>query len=296
MEIYQLRTFVAVAQQGHLTQAAEILHLSQPAVTAQIKALEEELGLALFERTAGGVLLTKAGAMLLPQAEQLIAGARGMLTLAKGMHGQLAGKIRLGTVGDPAVLRLADFLVELHQQFPLLDVHTFHSISGSVLNDVRKKTLDAGFFIGKNPYVNVHSLVLRELTFRVVAPSAWKERLQSANWKDVGKLPWVWINQFNSYNKLSTELFREKNISPQKVFELDQESTTLALVKAGVGMSLMRDELAQDAIKSGEVIEWGDVRKTTPLNFIYPAECRDDPMINAMLQVLHGMWPPAESQ
>jgi DNA-binding transcriptional LysR family regulator len=64
MEIYQLRTFVAVAQQGHLTQAAEILHLSQPAVTAQIKALEEELGLALFERTAGGVLLTKAGAML----------------------------------------------------------------------------------------------------------------------------------------------------------------------------------------------------------------------------------------
>jgi DNA-binding transcriptional LysR family regulator len=296
MEIYQLRTFVAVAQQGHLTQAAEILHLSQPAVTAQIKALEEELGLALFERTAGGVLLTKAGAMLLPQAEQLIAGARGMLTLAKGMHGQLTGKVRLGTVGDPDVLRLADFLVELHQQFPLLDVHTFHSISGSVLNDVRKKTLDAGFFIGKNPYVNVHSLVLRELTFRVVAPSAWKERLQSANWKDVGKLPWVWINQFNSYNKLSSELFREKNISPQKVFELDQESTTLALVKAGVGMSLMRDELAQEAIKSGEVIEWGDVRKTTPLNFIYPAECRDDPLVNAMLQVLHGMWPPAECQ
>jgi DNA-binding transcriptional LysR family regulator len=242
------------------------------------------------------VLLTKAGAMLLPQAEQLIAGARGMLTLAKGMHGQLSGKIRLGTVGDPAVLRLADFLVELHQQFPLLDVHTFHSISGSVLNDVRKKNLDAGFFIGKNPYVNVHSLVLRELTFCVVAPSAWKERLQSASWKDVGKLPWVWINQFNSYNKLSTELFREKNIAPQKVFELDQESTTLALVKAGVGMSLMRDELAQEAIKSGEVIEWGGVRKTTPLNFIYPAECRDDPLVNAMLQVLHGMWLPLTSQ
>jgi DNA-binding transcriptional LysR family regulator len=136
---------------------------------------------------------------------------------------------------------------------------------------------------------------LRELTFRVVAPSAWKERLQSASWKDVGKLPWVWINQFNSYNKLSSELFREKNIAPQKVFELDQESTTLALVKAGVGMSLMRDELAQEAIKSGEVIEWGDVRKTTPLNFIYPAECRDDPLVNAMLQVLHGMWPPATS-
>ncbi|MFD2448247.1 LysR family transcriptional regulator [Vogesella fluminis] len=63
MEIYQLRTFVTVAQQGHLTQAAELLHLSQPAVTAQIKAIEEEVGMPLFERTAGGdVDVGRAGA------------------------------------------------------------------------------------------------------------------------------------------------------------------------------------------------------------------------------------------
>lgn len=293
MEIYQLRTFVAVAQQGHLTQAAEILHLSQPAVTAQIKALEEELGIPLFERTAGGVLLTKAGELLLPEAEKIIAGARGMLNRAKGLHGNLSGKVKLGTVGDPGVTRLADFLVEVHRSYPLLDVHTFHSISGTVLNDVRKKELDAGFFIGRNPYVNVHSVPLRELTFRVVAPKAWEERLAGTNWKDVGKLPWVWINQFNSYHKISNELFREKNIAPQKVFELDQESTTLALVKAGVGMSLMREELALEAIAAGEVIEWGEVRKTTPLNFIYPAEREGDPLIVALLQIMHRLWQPA---
>ncbi len=290
MEIYQLRTFVAVAQQGHLTQAAEILHLSQPAVTAQIKALEEELAVPLFERTAGGVVLTKAGMLLLPEAEKIIAGARGMLNRAKSLHGNLAGKVRLGTVGDPVVTRLADFLVEVYRHYPLLDVHAFHSISGTVLNDVRKKELDAGFFIGRNPYVNVHSLALRELTFRVVAPKAWEERLVGTGWKDVGKLPWVWINQFNSYHKLSNELFREKNIAPQKVFELDQESTTLALVKAGVGMSLMRDELAQEAIASGEVIEWGEVRKTTPLNFIYPAEREGDPLIVALLDIMRSLW------
>lgn len=293
MEIYQLRTFVAVAQQGHLTQAAEILHLSQPAVTAQIKALEEELGIPLFERTAGGVLLTKAGELLLPEAEKIIAGARGMLNRAKGLHGNLSGKVKLGTVGDPGVTRLADFLVEVHRSYPLLDVHTFHSISGTVLNDVRKKELDAGFFIGRNPYVNVNSVPLRELTFRVVAPRAWEERLAGTNWKDVGKLPWVWINQFNSYHKISNELFREKNIAPQKVFELDQESTTLALVKAGVGMSLMREELALEAIAAGEVIEWGEVRKTTPLNFIYPAEREGDPLIVALLQIMHRLWQPA---
>lgn len=165
MEIYQLRTFVAVAQQGHLTQAAEILHLSQPAVTAQIKALEEELGVSLFERTAGGVLLTKGGQLLLPEAERIIAGARGMLNRARGLQGNLTGKVRLGTVGDPLVTRVADLLVAIHHRYPLLDVHTFHSISGVVLNDVRKKELDAGYFIGRNPYVNVCCVPLRERLF-----------------------------------------------------------------------------------------------------------------------------------
>lgn len=103
-------------------------------------------------------------------------------------------------------------------------------------------------------------------------------------------MPWVWISQFNSYHKLSNELFREKNIAPQKVFELDQESTTLALVKAGVGMSLMREELALQAISAGDAIEWGDVRKTTPLNFIYPAEREGDPLTEALLQIIRSEW------
>jgi DNA-binding transcriptional LysR family regulator len=58
MEFYQLRSFVAVAEAGHLTRAAEKLHVSQPAVSAQIKALEDELELALFERTSSGMVLT----------------------------------------------------------------------------------------------------------------------------------------------------------------------------------------------------------------------------------------------
>ena len=72
MELYQLRTFLTVAELGNLTQAAVVLHLSQPAVTAQIKALEEELGLPLFERVDGGVTLTRAGSHLLDEARELL--------------------------------------------------------------------------------------------------------------------------------------------------------------------------------------------------------------------------------
>jgi DNA-binding transcriptional LysR family regulator len=66
MELYQLRSFAAVAELGHLTRASERLHISQPAVSAQIKALEDELGVALFERVSSGMVLTSAGRKLLP--------------------------------------------------------------------------------------------------------------------------------------------------------------------------------------------------------------------------------------
>ena len=70
MEMYQLRAYVTAATLGSVTRTAETLHLTQPAITAQIKALEEELGVALFDRRPGRISLTKAGEEQLPQAQQ----------------------------------------------------------------------------------------------------------------------------------------------------------------------------------------------------------------------------------
>lgn len=83
MEIYQLRTFLTVARLGHLTRAAERLHVSQSAVSKQIKALEDELGVILFVRTSTGTSLTKSGQLLLPQAEKTLANAIELVNMAK---------------------------------------------------------------------------------------------------------------------------------------------------------------------------------------------------------------------
>jgi len=101
MEIYQLRTFIAVAQTCHLTKAAQRLNISQSTVSKQIKALESRLGVELFIRTANGSSLSKAGQMLLPQAEKTLQNAIELLNMAKNMLGEITGTLRLGTIIDP---------------------------------------------------------------------------------------------------------------------------------------------------------------------------------------------------
>ena len=72
MELHQLRTFVAVAEEGHLTRAAERMFVSQPAVSSHVKALEAELGVALFDRTPKGMRLTREGERLLGRARRIV--------------------------------------------------------------------------------------------------------------------------------------------------------------------------------------------------------------------------------
>src|SRR5205809_14411 len=98
MELYQLRSFAAVAELGHLTRAAEKLHISQPALSAQIKALEDELGVALFERTPSGMTLTAAGQRLLPEATKVVSAAGALSSHAKAFVGEITGRARCITL------------------------------------------------------------------------------------------------------------------------------------------------------------------------------------------------------
>src|SRR5262245_19472801 len=101
MELYQLRSFAAVAEVGHLTRAAEKLHISQPPLGAPVKAPEHELAVALFERTASGMALTAAGHRLLIEAEKVLAALQALRGEARALKAEVAGRARVGTVSDP---------------------------------------------------------------------------------------------------------------------------------------------------------------------------------------------------
>src|SRR6185295_18376181 len=122
MEIHQLKTLIAVARERSITRASELLHLSQPAVSAHIKALEDGLGLALFERTPRGMTLTREGERLLVKAEQTLAAHQELVDEATRIKGRIAGKLRIGAGSNSNNDAIGKLLASLAQHHPEVDV------------------------------------------------------------------------------------------------------------------------------------------------------------------------------
>lgn len=295
MELYQLRGFAAVAELGNLTRAAERLHLSQPALSAQIKALEDELGVPLFDRTSSGMQLTIGGRRLLAEAEKVLAAAQSLAAAARTLKGEVAGRLRIGTVSDPAFMRVGALLAAATERYPLLQIELHQAVSGEAFEQVRRGELDASFYFGTLAHPSVAGLRLGELAYRVVAPAQWCERLAHADWAALAAMPWVMTPSISTHNQLVSELFAGRAVAPTQVVVADQEALISTLVGAGVGVALMREDLAREKEAAGEVCTWRDVRMAAPLWFVFLAERERDPAIAALLQVVGALWRVAEA-
>jgi DNA-binding transcriptional LysR family regulator len=290
VELYQLRSFVEVAELGHLTRAAERLHISQPALSAQIKALEEELEVELFERSSSGMALTSAGKRLVGEAKKLLSAAQALRNEARSIKGTATGVARVGTVSDPEFIRVGALMSAAVERYPLVEIQFHHEVSGAAFEKVRDGALDASFYYGGFAHPDVVALELREITYRIVAPAAWRERIASATWSDIAREPWIMTPPISTHSQLAAGLFREHGMTPTKVVEADDEVVVSSLVLAGLGMALMREDLALEKAGAREICLWKDVQLTTSLQFVYRRDREQDPILLALVDTLDDVW------
>jgi DNA-binding transcriptional LysR family regulator len=290
MEIYQLKAFIVVARVGHLTRAAEQLHLSQSAVSKQIRALEDTLGVRLFDRLPWGMSLTRTGRDLLTEAEATLRHALQLQELASRLRGEVAGSVRLGTIIDPEYLRLGSFLGKLLEDYPFIDVKLHHGISGWVLEQLLADELDAGFCLGNPPGGGLVHVQIARPIYVVVGPVSWRERIESAGWRELSLMPWVGTPQHSSQHDLTARMAQQQGLAFSFVVEADQESSMIHLVSTGVGLCLMREDLALAAQRRGELVVWQGVRQPCPLSFVYPAARADEHVLAAVLHTLRAIW------
>lgn len=290
MELYQLRSLAAIAEAGQLTRAAEKLHVSQPALSAQLKALEEELELQLFDRTPAGMTLTAAGKRVLASAGKVLAAAQALQNEARRLKAQVVGKASIGTLSDPDFIRLGQFMNTAVARFPMLELELHQEVTGVAFERVVSGDFDASFYYGEIGNPDIAGLPLRDVAYRVAAPAEWKDRLQNAGWAEIAEMPWIIPPPISTHHKLVYTLLRKYDVEPGKVVEADQEAVISSLVVSGLGVALMREDMALEKVASGEVCLWSDTRLTTTLWFIYRRERQHDPLIRALVSVQEELW------
>ena len=289
MDLTQLRAFITVAREGNLTRAAQRLHLTQPAVSLQIKSLQTSLQLQLFTRKSNGMALTSDGAKLLPLAERVIACSSEFIQASKSLSSTLSGNLSIGTILDPDFTRLGVFLKRLVESYPHISTQLQQGMSGWVHQQIKNGLLDAGYYLGDAGHT-YHSLTLTPFSYNVLAPQGWKQRVQGKNWDALAALPWIWSPPESVHNRLLTKAFAEYKVEPVKVALVDQEASMLDLVKSGVGLSLVRESIAlREAHAHGLVIA-DRVSVTTDLCFICLTKRKQEPAIANAFTLMNALW------
>lgn len=291
MELYQVRAFVTVARLGHLTKAADTLCVTQPAVTAQIKGLESNLGVALFDRSAGRMVLTRAGESLLPHAEALLAAAHGLEGAARRMQGELTGRVELGMPGEPAdFLRLAAVAAGMQRDLPLVELATRSGPVGALLDQVRGGALTAALSISVHPPRDLQWQSLRSICYRVAVPLGLAPLMQRGGWRVLAGLPWVDGSAESHIHQMLRSLFEQQGLAPNVVLRSEDTHSLHLLVRNGNACALLREEVALPGVERGEWLVWGHARVDAQLYLSTAADRADDPLVVALSSVVQAAW------
>lgn len=293
-----LRAFVTAAREGNLTRAAERLFLTQPALSLQLRKLQEALGLVLYERTPRGVRLTEAGRKLLPAAERALAAVAEFRAAASGLKGSVSGRLRLGTIVDPEFLRLGAFLGLLAERHPGLAFELTHGMSGAVLRQVEDGHLDVAYTLGTPglPELRARFRVetLTAFTYRVVAPPGWAGQVRGKGWRELAALPWIGTPPESVHHRLLSQAFAAAGVTPKIVARVDLEPSMMDLVRSGVALALARDSLALRAAHAEGVVIADAVAVQAELGFVCRADRAAEPPIAAAFEVIREIWGGAE--
>src|SRR5258708_14297788 len=172
MELSDIQTFTTVARLGGITRAADELNTVQSNVTQRVKALEAEIGTALFERHRRGMTLTGAGRRLLPYAQRMAALSREAVLAARD-DGEPKGPLSIGSMETTAAVRLPSLLAEFHRRFPAVRLTLRTAPSADLVSAGLDGTLDGAFVAGPIDHAELSSTIAFREELVLVSARRW---------------------------------------------------------------------------------------------------------------------------
>jgi DNA-binding transcriptional LysR family regulator len=253
MDFDQLTTFLEIAKLGSFSRAGQKLFRSQPAVSAQVRQLEQEYGERLFDRGRRSVRLTSAGETLYEYASRLVniraESLRAVADKAKTPRGVLS----LGANEATCLYVLPNLFAEYHRLYPSVQISIYRNFSHKVLQKVEDGTIDIGIVTlpTKSPSLKIYP-IFRDRLMLMVNPRNPLAKLKTVRMKDIAGQPLI-FPRTGYTRQLLDKHFRPYRAQLQITMELTSVGMIKCFVAAGLGVSLISSGFARNEVRAGEV-------------------------------------------
>jgi len=267
MELNQLRTFLTAAGEHSFSKAAEKLHLTQPAVTQQIKNLEAEMGEVLFERLGRTLVLTPAGETLLTFTQQLLNLADHTLETVRQFSNQ-RGRLTIGAGTTNTIYRLPNLLQHYHHGYPQVELKIRSGDSELITRLVYENAVDLGLATTINalpPIIRITPLFKDSIW--LVAPSNYPSLITAT---DLASESLILYRAGSGFRRYLEEQFRYCQFKPKVTMELESIEAIIRLVRNGLGLAFLpevavKEELTNKLLKTIKVEGWDEMTRQTYL-------------------------------
>lgn len=255
MDFYQLAYFRKVAETSSLSRAAAELHITQPAVSKQIRSLEDELGERLFDRIGKKVFLTRAGEVLLTHVDRILRSVDEAKTAVRDLSAECSGELVIGTSDHISIHRLPDVLKAYITAFPKIDLKLRCHRSETILELVAKNQVDLGVITLQKTPPNITSRVIWKDPMSLVVPvghpltSAKRVRL-----KDIVQHGMILTEHATETRKMVDDVFAAQGLTPNVAMEVAYIETIKSLVRTGLGIAILPDRAVDAEVKSGALM------------------------------------------
>ena len=249
MELRHLRYFVAVAEMENVSRAALKLHVSQPALSRQIRDLEDEIGFCLLERTAKSVRLTDAGRAFLDNARALLQQADEAVTKARAVARAEPTELHVGYSPMPTAEILPKILRTFQRAMPNMHVRSHDWTNKDILDGIRYGRLQLGLIVPPTKASALHDMRFEELFQErvgvAVAPQHPFARRRAIPIAEVAAEPLIGLTRedYPDYYDYLSIIFSKVKKKPRVVEEHDSFSGIISAVEAGTGVTISIDVL-----------------------------------------------------
>lgn len=289
----QLRYFEALAKHGHFGRAADACAISQPALSMQIKELEETLGTNLFERGARHVRLSSLGADLSSRVRDILRAVDELDDLARAAHDSLSGRLRIGVIPTIAPYLLPSIIRDLTRQNAGIDIHVRETLTSNLIAELAEGRLDTAIVALPVSEPSLTEVALFTEDFVLVRPGEDADK-PVPNRESLREMRLLLLEEGHCFRDQALSFCEMQSTLPRELMDGSSLTTLVQMVSAGIGVTLIPEMAVAVETRSADVA-LSRFNGTPPSRTIGMIWRKSSPLAEQLLQIAETVRRSAET-